>query len=420
MKKSLFSKIGFVALLSVQYLVGQAATDAQKERFFHQTYQRFNTEPTPSEAWNSMLQRIQVNVYTVQEGDTLWDISQTLFADPNFWPKIWAMNADKIYNPHLISPDQEVLFYPGSAKLPPSLGPAISKEKSTVVSKVPKRIVPVVNDLPSSFPIIKFPVNAGQVQGDAENSVKISDDFFVRTETDKKIDLVAYYSESDLSDVKDEVVDTENGYRTGGIGDILYVKVRNPSEKIYHVVKSIPFGTDGKYKFVKVYGQVRLLNKAHSIAGIYKAQIEKALDLPGVGQKLLPGPIPVVEVPRPGPNSTQPARIIGGHFGENKMMSAGSFLFLDAGTAQGFSVGDIVPIFSNPNLRVVSSFLDMNFKKIGRVQIVRTESAGSTAYLIDSNDEVKVGDLLGSLGKEEIEEDRAQSNAPGEESGDLE
>lgn len=418
MKKSLISQIGFIVVVMVHSVSIHAATNAQKEKFFHQTYLRFNATPTPAETWNSMLQRIQVNVYTVQEGDTLWDISQTLFADPHFWPKIWAMNADKIYNPHQISPDQEVLFYPGSASLPPSLGPADSKEKTTVVSKLPKKIVPLVNHLPASFPIIKFPVNAEQVQGDVEESVKISDDFFVRPETDKKVDLIAYYSESNLSDVKDEVVDAENGYKTAGVGDILYVKIRNPQEKIYHIVKSIPFGQDGKYKYVKVYGQLRLMNKANATASIYKAQVEKALDLPGVGHKLLPGPIPIVEVPKPGPISAQPARVIGGQFGENKIVYAGSFLFLDAGTTQGLNVGDIIPIFSNPNLRVVSSFLDTNFKKIGLAQIVRAESGGATGYLIDSNDEVKVGDLAGSLGKEELEEDKANSRAADIEDGD--
>lgn len=381
----------------------RAATDAQKERFFHQTYTRFNSTPTSAESWNSMLRRLQVNVYTVQDGDSLWEISQTLFADPNFWPKIWAMNGDKIYNPHQISPDQEILFYPGSPSLPPALGAAEGKEKPTEKISRPRRTVPVAM-LPQSFPPLKFPVTIDRVQGN-QDVVHVADDFFTNPEADKRVDLVAYYSDGDLSEVKDEVLDTERGYKSGGPDDILYVRVQNPSEKTYHVV-NVNELSEGGPKFIRVFGQVRLVSKTKTNDQVYKAVIEKAIDLPKVGYKLLPGPIPFVEVPVVGKTSSQPARIIGGQFGANQLIPSGSFFFLDAGRASGLNVGDILPIFSNPNIRTSSAYLDMNFKKIGIAQIVKVENKGATAYLITANDDVRVGDLSGSLGKEELEDDK--------------
>lgn len=50
--------------------------------------------------------------HTVQEGDTLWDITERYYRDPYQWPKVWSYNPD-ITNPHWIYPDSRVRLRPG-------------------------------------------------------------------------------------------------------------------------------------------------------------------------------------------------------------------------------------------------------------------------------------------------------------------
>jgi hypothetical protein len=48
--------------------------------------------------------------YTVQQGDTLWDLSQHFSNSPWLWPDLWSQN-QQIPNPHFIYPGQKIRLF---------------------------------------------------------------------------------------------------------------------------------------------------------------------------------------------------------------------------------------------------------------------------------------------------------------------
>lgn len=57
-------------------------------------------------------------IYTVKQGDTLWDISQRFIKDPYYWPNLWSNNP-AVGNPHLIYPGQKLRIYDGRIEIIP-------------------------------------------------------------------------------------------------------------------------------------------------------------------------------------------------------------------------------------------------------------------------------------------------------------
>lgn len=80
---------------------------------------------SPSLTW------AQPQTHVVQKGDTLWDICEKYYGDPNLWPKLWQMNPF-ITNPHLLKPGDLVTLLEG---VPVKRAEAEEEEKEIPVKK---------------------------------------------------------------------------------------------------------------------------------------------------------------------------------------------------------------------------------------------------------------------------------------------
>lgn len=129
--------IAGVLLLTSLTAIAQDAPDMQRESNFHEIYKKYNEQPTSEEQWEHAVGDRKSQVYRVQKGDTLSDISRTLFGDQFYWPKIWSLNNANVSNPHEINPSMNIQFFPGSTSDAPTLDLADAREMEESAEKNP-------------------------------------------------------------------------------------------------------------------------------------------------------------------------------------------------------------------------------------------------------------------------------------------
>jgi len=94
------------------------------------------------------------DTYVVEQGDTLWDISNMFLKDPWFWPEIWYVNP-QVENPHLIFPGDtlNLVYIDGQPRVQVTRGPA-SIRGSTGTDRVSPSVR--VEDLDQAITSIPF------------------------------------------------------------------------------------------------------------------------------------------------------------------------------------------------------------------------------------------------------------------------
>lgn len=115
----------------------------------------------------SALGQIAVNpdhpdVYVVQTGDTLWDISAVFLRDPWLWPQIWNINA-QIANPHLIYPGDIVrlVYIDGQPQIQVNggTGGMASATASSDSSLPTVKLTPQMTSIPINEAITSIPLD---------------------------------------------------------------------------------------------------------------------------------------------------------------------------------------------------------------------------------------------------------------------
>jgi len=95
--------------------------------------------------------------HTVEEGDTLWDICEKYYGDPDLWPKLWQMNPF-ITNPHLLKRGDLITLFEKEEMVPAEKEEA---EEKTAPVKEPDGIgLSNLTDLSKRGYLSKTPIEA--------------------------------------------------------------------------------------------------------------------------------------------------------------------------------------------------------------------------------------------------------------------
>jgi hypothetical protein len=182
------------------------------------------------------------DVYTVERGDTLWDITGRFYGNPYEWPRVWSYNPE-VTNPHWIYPlDRLRLRAEGSP--PTTLGP------TTSVSTPRRAEAGTVWLREQGFLDEEALRDAGVIVGSPEEQMMLAtfDDVYVRFEDDAQIQVGREYTIYRPID-EDEREPEESGDlvrifgtvrlrsydRERGIGRATITEAIDPIERGFHI-----------------------------------------------------------------------------------------------------------------------------------------------------------------------------------------
>ena len=231
------------------------------------------------------------NVYTIKQGDTLWDISSKFLKDPFLWPKLWQRNP-YITNPHWIYPGQPIHLSPLEE---------LKKEepKEVVVEKKPKEEEPkevVVEEKPKEVVIetevkkVEPPPIEKKIEVVAEaKPVEIKAKAF------PEVRSAGFLSSIDFRGIG-IILDSKEGKNLMSQGDIVYLafKTSKPimigdkytvfraSEVVRHPVTNQDIG-----KKIKITGNIQIIDQ-YEYGNFFTARVIEAFDAIFKGDMLHP------------------------------------------------------------------------------------------------------------------------------------
>lgn len=445
-------------MMTTEPMVGDEPNIAFEQRV-HRIFQRTG-QPVSDAKWSELVGEHREEVYNIQAGDTLWDISQTFFGDGFFWSKLWAENSG-IENPHRISVGKGLSFVAGTEADAPrinmtesvtlakaGMGAAMSHQQNIDTSDAapvykeqarisqaeldagdtieeaeivpqpvippPGRTSPVLKKLPPSF----VSRNVGIL--DDYDSTGLDAPKQKAFTTPAVIIPNSYLAEASPGGIG-AIEEIEAGEKIASVGQIVYVRLKRKAavgDKVYAIfprdmIKDRVRGPVGPV--VEVGGILEIRDTINDEQGQYRAMVTYAVNPIRFGSVITDEPLPRTDFKRVGSKSDVEVRVLGGEFDETrKVLGEGAVIYLDGGSKSGLRAGDLLAIQSRRAERREDSKYPELRLPVATIKIVKVLPSVATAVILEANDEIRPGDKTGGRFPKPLEDlalDDAESGA---------
>jgi len=347
--------------------------------------------------------------YKVELGDTLFDICDQLLDDPDYWPKLWALNPD-IKNPHFIYPNMTLSFYPGSEDAPPYLD-VVSESDIVPIDMDLVRTEELVSENPDTLeelqnePMLTAAEIVQQQPVNRDIPIEIESEFesigavYVPDQT--KIIIPAFFFEEEpeplgrvVAGPKGEML-LQPDHRVivesdGAVAPGSTYTVMRPSGEVYNGNgDSVGY----RYEFIAhITGEQVLEDEAYQMAFIKNSRLGVRPD--------------DLVMPYRATTRTYNQTTLGSFTENHEISIVGFELPLQSMGGQGqlvfvegaFSSGSSFPVYQRVDRRTLTMFslsVPEVKSRVGVIKIIDTVGSASIGIVLKNTLDIRVGDLLG-------------------------
>ena len=332
-------------------------------------------EPTPK-----AFKQVYPQKYTVQKGDTLWDISTKFLSDPWVWPEIWHNNV-QVQNPHLIYPGDilTIIFINGKPHVQVAERGEIAPEETVlkVVKLSPKVHLSGIESHIPSIPIEAIQQLLIQPRVVDEDTLKKA--AYILSSVDDRL----------ISGTGDRVF-----IRGGNHGNTRQFNVFRPSKPLKDTITGEILGYEAIY-----VGDASLIAKGDPSTVLLTRTIREALR----GDRLMPYADDEIDrdfFPRP-PKHYVEGRVIS-LFDAISQIGQYQVAVINMGTANGVEVGNLLVIEqtggeirdnkeTNPNFRI-----QLPNERSGTMMIIKAFDKVSYGLMMQATRAIHLNDIARS------------------------
>jgi nucleoid-associated protein YgaU len=401
-------------------------------RIFHES------QPVSDEAWSEMLGARREDIYHVQPGDTLWDISKTMFGDGFFWSKLWAENRG-LENPHRIDKGQGIGFVAGNEEEEPTIAVVEDNFNATPIK------INAMAETSGKQPTYREQLLKDTREEDIMRDNTIEADELIakpeipRSKKSRPITILPPSFESPLTKEEDASYDStgldagrvrsltipasvvptsilldrpaagvglideiEVGERFAMVGQFVFVRLRRSARigekfSVFKETGNIKFSKNQEVgPILEVGGTIKIVAPIDESRNVYRAMVVTSINPVKQGSIVSEDPLPRTNFARRGTLLTAVVSVIGGEFDVNrKVIGESSIVYLDGGAGAGLTAGDLLPVQARRGERKTDSKYPNWSRSIGLLKIVRVEKTVATAIVIEAHEEIHPGDRTG-------------------------